>query len=121
MDNSYPVDKPVIPMSSHGKRRLPLRTDDGEEAIAALASETARDIYSSLLMESNPPVTIADHLELSVQSVHYHLRNLEEAGLVRDAGVEYSEKGVEMTVYEAIPIEIVVTTNRPDEASTRST
>ncbi|MFW6436444.1 MAG: ArsR/SmtB family transcription factor [Halococcoides sp.] len=81
-------------------RVLDLDSPDGEAAIDALASETARRLLSELYEQPATPPELRDAVETSLQNVHYHLEQLSAAGLVRDGGVSYSEKGTEMTVYE---------------------
>jgi DNA-binding transcriptional ArsR family regulator len=75
---------------------------DGEAADAtfdALGSETAREILSLIYDEPRTPAEIEDYVDSSLQNVHYHVNRLEEADLIEPAGVGYSEKGNEMTVY----------------------
>ncbi|WP_152421551.1 ArsR/SmtB family transcription factor [Haloferax gibbonsii] len=45
------------------------------------------------------PSEIAERLNMSVQSVSYHLENLSEAGIIQVADTMYSEKGKEMKIY----------------------
>jgi len=74
----------------------------GEEASAtfdALGSETARRIMAAVYEQPRTPVEIREEVGTSLQNVHYHLDKLEEADLLKPAGVGYSEKGNEMTVY----------------------
>jgi DNA-binding transcriptional ArsR family regulator len=74
----------------------------GEEASAtfdALGSETARRIMAAVYEQPRTPVEIHEEVGTSLQNVHYHLDKLEEADLLKPAGVGYSEKGNEMTVY----------------------
>ncbi len=52
-----------------------------------------------LLNEAATPATVADRLETSIQNVHYHLGNLEDAGLIEVVDTCYSEKGREMEVF----------------------
>lgn len=75
---------------------------DGEDAAAtfdALGSETARQIMAVVYEQPRTPVEIREEVGTSLQNVHYHVDNLEEADLLKPAGVGYSEKGNEMTVY----------------------
>jgi DNA-binding transcriptional ArsR family regulator len=75
---------------------------DGEDAAAtfdALGSETARHIMAAVYEQPSTPVEVREQVGTSLQNVHYHLDKLEEADLVEPAGVGYSEKGNEMTVY----------------------
>jgi len=82
-----------------GAKVLSLEDDATEEALSALSSETAREILSLVYEEPRTPPEVRDEVDSSLQNVHYHLENLEEAGLVQPAGSGYSEKGTEMTVY----------------------
>jgi DNA-binding transcriptional ArsR family regulator len=75
---------------------------DGEDAAAtfdALGSETARRIMAAVYEQPSTPVEVREQVGTSLQNVHYHLDKLEDADLVEPAGVGYSEKGNEMTVY----------------------
>lgn len=83
-----------------GPRVLDLDSPQGEEAIAALSSETARTLLSELYDGPATPPELREAVGTSLQNVHYHLEQLQEAGLVNEAGVSYSEKGTEMTVFE---------------------
>jgi DNA-binding transcriptional ArsR family regulator len=78
-----------------------LTLDDAatREAIEALSSETAYEIFRLLNETPATPARIADHLDQSIQNSHYHLRNLEEAGLIEVTDTCYSEKGREMDVF----------------------
>ena len=78
---------------------LSLEDDATEDALSALSSETAREILSLVYEEPRTPPELRDEVGSSLQNVHYHLENLEDAGLIQPAGSGYSEKGTEMTVY----------------------
>ena len=73
--------------------------DDVDAVLDALGSDTARELYRIVHDEPGPPSVLARRLDSSVQNVHYHLSNLEDAGLVEVVGQRYSEKGNEMDVY----------------------
>lgn len=81
---------------------------EGEEFISALSSETTRDIYFSLQEEPKTPSDIANDLDMSTQNAHYHLRKIREAELIEEHGIEYSEKGLEMTIYEPTDEQLVI-------------
>ncbi|RQG96445.1 ArsR/SmtB family transcription factor [Natrarchaeobius chitinivorans] len=72
------------------------RTSD---VLAALSSETARTIFRELNERPLTAAALADRLDMSIQSVSYHLENLSETGLIDVADTCYSEKGREMDVY----------------------
>lgn len=85
------------------------RTDDpellcidderSEAVLAALASDTGREVFRALNDEPLVAKDLAAELDTSVQAVSYHLENLEDAGLVEVLDTCYSEKGQEMKVY----------------------
>jgi len=78
---------------------LSLDDDATREVIEALSSETAYDIFQLLNKTPATPSRIAEQLDQSVQNVHYHLENLEAAGVIEVTDTCYSEKGREMSVF----------------------
>ncbi|WP_459193895.1 ArsR/SmtB family transcription factor [Halosimplex sp. J119] len=80
-------------------RVLDLDDEATEEALAALSSDTARQILGTLYDEPKTPPEIRDEVGTSLQNVHYHVERLEDAELIQPAGEGYSEKGTEMTIY----------------------
>lgn len=70
-----------------------------EDVIAALSSDTAMAVFRRLNEQPLTTGELADRLEMSVQSVSYHLTNLRDAGLIEVVDTCYSEKGREMDVY----------------------
>lgn len=75
--------------------------DDEETTavLAALSSGTAQELFRLLNEEPATPASIAQRLDMSLQNAHYHLGNLQEAGLIDVVDTCYSEKGREMNVY----------------------
>jgi DNA-binding transcriptional ArsR family regulator len=80
---------------------LTFADDSLEERWDALGSTKARRIFNLLQSETLPPPDIANELDLSSQTVHYHLGRLVDADLVSVVGHGYSEKGKEMDIYAA--------------------
>jgi DNA-binding transcriptional ArsR family regulator len=80
-------------------RVLDVSGEDAAATFDALGSETARRIMAAVYEQPRTPVEIREEVGTSLQNVHYHLDKLEDADLVTPAGVGYSEKGNEMTVY----------------------
>jgi DNA-binding transcriptional ArsR family regulator len=78
---------------------LSLDDDGTRDVIEALSSETAYDIFRLLNETPATAARIADRLDQSIQNVHYHLSNLESAGVIEVTDTCYSEKGREMSVY----------------------
>lgn len=80
-------------------RVLDIDGEDAADAFDVLGSETARRVLSTIYDAPRTPTEVRDAVGTSLQNVHYHLERLEGAGLIEPAGVGYSEKGNEMTVY----------------------
>lgn len=80
---------------------LSLDDDGTRDVIEALSSETAYEIFRLLNETPATAARIADRLDQSIQNVHYHLSNLDAAGVIEVADTCYSEKGREMDVYVA--------------------
>ena len=94
--------------------------DDGATSVfAALSAATAQSMLAELYREPSTPAALAEHVDTSVQNVHYHLSRMEEAGLVEVVGVEFSRRGVEMDVY-APDGPLVVTFGDPQRDSETS-
>lgn len=77
-------------------RLLGLDSDAADQAFKALTASTTRAVLS-LIYEQPSTTDIRAEVGTSLQTVHYHLGKLEDARLIEPAGVEYSEKGTEMT------------------------
>ena len=80
-------------------RVLDVTGEETDDVLDALASDTRRSLFRTLYEEPGTPSEIARRVDTSVQNVHYHLTNLQAAGLVEAIDTCYSEKGNEMTVY----------------------
>lgn len=80
-------------------RVVGLDSEEADDLMAALSSETARRVLSELHEEPAPPGELADRIDTSLQNAQYHLGKLEDAGAVEVVGTAYSEKGREMSVY----------------------
>jgi len=93
---------------------------DGEaadEAFDVLSSSTTRRVLSLLYDDPATPAEIRDRVGTSLQNVHYHVEKLEDAGLIEPAGVGYSEKGTEMTVYAPSNEAVVLFAGSRDDRS----
>lgn len=98
MPNPYPL-RPSIDHTPRSQAVHELEDDDAIDVIKALNSETARAIIQLLAEEPATTSELADHVGSSLQNVQYHLRKLQDAGLVTEAGTWYSARGKEMSVY----------------------
>jgi len=103
--------------SPEGARVLSLEDEATEEALSALSSDTAREILSLVYEEPRTPPEVRDEVGTSLQNVHYHLENLEEADLIQPAGSGYSEKGTEMTVYAPASEAVVLFAGAQEDGS----
>jgi len=93
-------------------RVLDVDDADTDEVLDALSSETGRELYRTLFDEPGTASEIATRCDTTVQNVHYHVSNLQEAGLIEPIETVYSEKGNEMTVYGPASDPLVLVGNR---------
>jgi DNA-binding transcriptional ArsR family regulator len=105
----------LIPSRSGGSsdaesdpRVIGLDSDDADDLLAAMSSETARELLSSLHDEPATPSELADRVDTSLQNAQYHLNNLRESGAIDVVDTVYSEKGREMEVYAPADSPLVV-------------
>jgi len=98
-------------------RVLGVDSDEAGETLAALSSETARDMLGAFHEDPDTPSGIADRQDLSLQNAQYHIGNLEDAGLIEPIDTVYSEKGREMKVYAPADGPLVVFTGGESEAA----
>jgi DNA-binding transcriptional ArsR family regulator len=98
-------------------RVIGVDSEDADDLIGALSSETARKMLSELHDEPATPSEVAERSGTTVQNARYHLENLEEAGLIEVNGTRYSPKGREMDVYA--PAEpLVMFVGREEDSTT---
>ena len=98
-------------------RVVGLDSDEVDDLLAAIASETARNALAALHDDPGAPSEVADRVDTSIQNAQYHLDRLETAGLIEAAGTAYSEKGREMTVYAPSDQALVVVAGSDEEAT----
>ncbi len=108
--------RPDIPDDDKEPRVVGLDSDEADDLLAAISSETAREALSTLHDDPAPASDVADRIDTSIQNAQYHLDRLEAAGLIEAAGTAYSEKGREMTVYAPADGALVVVAG-PEEHS----
>ncbi len=83
-------------------RILGLDSEAADKAFEVLTASTTRAVLSIIYEQPSTPTEIHDEVGTSLQTVHYHLEKLEDAGLIEPAGDEYSENGTEMTLYAPV-------------------
>ncbi|MFC7135949.1 ArsR/SmtB family transcription factor [Halobaculum litoreum] len=91
--------------------------DDADAVLAALSSETARAILSTLHDSPGPASDVADRVDTSLQNAQYHLKRLREAGVVEVTDTVYSQKGREMDVYAPADGPLVLVAGTESQAS----
>ncbi|AUV83435.1 ArsR family transcriptional regulator [Salinigranum rubrum] len=98
-------------------RVVGLDSDDADELIDALSSSTTREVLAALHEDPASASELATRVDTSLQNVQYHLRKLEDAGLVEVGDTVYSEKGREMNVYVPADRALVVVAGREEETT----
>ncbi|QAU12365.1 ArsR family transcriptional regulator [Halorubrum sp. BOL3-1] len=91
--------------------------DEADDLIAALGSETARSILSTLHDRPATKSELANEVDTSLQNVQYHLSRLDDADLVDVVDTAYSEKGREMDVYTAADEPLVLFAGGAEEST----
>ncbi|OYR46765.1 winged helix-turn-helix domain-containing protein [Halorubrum sp. Eb13] len=91
--------------------------EDADDLIAALGSETAREILTHLHNEPATKSELAAEVDTSLQNVQYHLSKLDGADLVDVVDTTYSEKGREMDVYAAADEPLVLFAGGDEESA----
>lgn len=83
-------------------------SDDADDLLGALSSNTGRELLTTLHEEPGTPSDLADRVDTSLQNVQYHLDKLEDADVIESVDTIYSEKGREMQVYAPTDQPLVV-------------
>lgn len=96
-------------------RVIGVDSDEADDMLSALSSDTARRMLQSFHEEPATPSKMADRLDTSLQNVQYHLGKLDDANLVTVVDTVYSEKGREMNVYAPTDQPLVVYAGRESE------
>ena len=111
---------PSLPDASPEEREprvVGVDDDEADDLIAALGSETARAILSTLHDRPATKSELAEEVDTSLQNVQYHLSRLDEADLVDVVDTAYSEKGREMDVYAAADEPLVLFSGGSEEST----
>lgn len=114
---THPVQPEEDPRPPEEPEVIGLEDDRTGQALDALSSETARRILDELYDDPSTPTELQAATDTSLQNVHYHLNNLDEAGLIQQAGTRFSEKGNEMTLYGPASEAVVVMAGDTDDQS----
>jgi len=101
-------------------RVVGVESDEADEILAALSSETARRLLSELHDRPGPPAELADRVDTSIQNAQYHLDKLESADAIEVVDTAYSEKGREMRVYAPADQPLVIFAGDDEPGALRS-
>lgn len=115
MMSLLPSSPDIVPDSD--PKVVGVDSEEADDLMSALSSETARNLVSELHEDPAPPAELADRLDTTLQNTQYHLERLESAGVVEVAGTAYSEKGREMNVYAPADDPLVIFAGRDEQAS----
>lgn len=85
-----------------------LEEDEGKRIVTTLSSEATVNVFNLLHEQPRTPVGIAKELDISIQSIHYHINKLKENGLIEQSGTELSEKNVKMKNFETSYERIII-------------
>jgi DNA-binding transcriptional ArsR family regulator len=89
-------------------RVIGVDSDDADDLLGALSSDTARELLAALHDEPATPSDLAGRIDTSLQNAQYHLGKLDDADVIQVVDTVYSEKGREMTVYAPADQPLVV-------------
>ena len=107
---------PDVSIDRSGDPRLLCIDDDRTgEVLGTLSSDSSRAVFRAVTEEPMTATDVADELEMSIQSVGYHLDNLESAGIIEVLDTCYSEKGHEMKIYGPPQEPLLVFLGRADD------
>ncbi|MCO8242862.1 winged helix-turn-helix domain-containing protein [Haladaptatus sp. AB643] len=99
MADLLPSSSDVEPPSGGSPRVLGVDSDDADDLLGALSSDTARGLLSALHDQPATASELSEQVDTSLQNAQYHLKKLEDADLITAVDTIYSEKGREMKVY----------------------
>jgi DNA-binding transcriptional ArsR family regulator len=116
-----PADRPPMrtPLLPH---RPPVEEPERDARVVTLGSGAAADVCRHLQSETAtatlarvgrspaPASDVADDLDVSLQTIDYHLGRLVDAGLVDAVGTWLSSRGTEMSVYAPAHRRVVIET-----------
>ncbi|MCU4716678.1 ArsR/SmtB family transcription factor [Halapricum hydrolyticum] len=98
-------------------RVIGVDSDDADDVISALSSDTARQLLAELHEEPAPPSELAERADTSLQNAQYHLEKLQSAGAVSVVDTAYSAKGREMDVYAPADQPLVIFAGNEDDTT----
>ena len=112
-----PSKPDASPSENADPRVIGVDSEDVDEVLSALSSETARNILAEVHDDPAPPSELAERVDTSLQNAQYHLEKLEDAGAVEVVDTAYSAKGREMDVYAAADQPLVIFAGDREDSS----
>ena len=116
--------KTLIPSRSSIERDPPepaqivdLNGDVADKVFDALSSKTSRQILAAVYEDPKPASELADAADTSLQNTHYHLKNLQDADLIKVIDTVYSAQGNKLKIYGPTNRSVVVFTGDEETES----
>ncbi len=117
MADLLPSSTDVEPPSGGNPRVLGVDSDDADDLLGALSSETARSLLSALHDQPATASELSEEVDTSLQNAQYHLQKLEDAELISPVDTIYSEKGREMKVYAPTDGPLILFAGREEQTT----
>jgi DNA-binding transcriptional ArsR family regulator len=117
MADLLPSSSDVEPPSGGTPRVLGVDSDDADDLLGALSSDTARSLLSELHDQPATASELSNRADTSLQNAQYHLKKLEDADLISPVDTIYSEKGREMTVYAPVDGPLILFAGKEEQTS----
>ncbi|RBI63264.1 ArsR family transcriptional regulator [halophilic archaeon] len=117
MADLLPSSSDAEPTQGGDPRVLGVDSDDADDLLGALSSDTARALLSELHDDPATASELSERVDTSLQNAQYHLGNLEEADLIESVDTIYSEKGREMKVYAPADQPLVLFAGREEQTT----
>ncbi|WP_458208396.1 ArsR/SmtB family transcription factor [Haladaptatus sp. NG-SE-30] len=117
MADLLPSSSDVEAPTGGAPRVLGVDSDDADDLLGALSSDTARSLLSALHEDPATASELSDRVDTSLQNAQYHLGKLEDADLISQVDTIYSEKGREMKVYAPTDGPLILFAGREDQTT----
>lgn len=107
-----------VNVDDRAPRVIELDDEAAHTVLSVLSTRTARTLFAELYCEPTTLSTLAERAETSIQNATYHLRRLEDSGLVEVVDAWYSARGREMDVYAPANEPLVLVASTDDDTDT---
>lgn len=92
-----------------------LEEEKAQKLARVISNESCRKMLDELANKSCTETELAQKLNIPLPTVHYNLKHLVSAGLVKAGEFHYSPKGREVNHYSITNKFVIITPKRPDE------